>query len=173
MGKAESKKRKKGTSLVLRFLAGLAGFILGGVLGWVVGYFLAVVINGGPLIDQQGLIMLFFGPIGFLIGGVIGLLVWVGIFLFGLLALILVGAALGPSHKGLVWPVVVVVCFVVFFCIQAACHPLRGRTDQTQSWRQQFPTQDEQEVQRFLEYVTRQAGARAAPPAPKRAEHAK
>ena len=117
--------------------------------------------------------MLFFGPIGFLIGGVIGLLVWVGMFLFGLLALILVGATLGPSHKGLVWSVVVVVCFVVFFCIQAACHPLRGRTDQTQSWRQQFPTQDEQEVQRFLEYVTRQTGARGAPPAPKRAEHAK
>ena len=157
----------------MRFLAGLAGFILGGVLGWVVGPFLAVVINGGPLIDQQGLIMLFFGPIGFLIGGVIGLLVWVGMFLFGLLALILVGATLGPSHKGLVWSVVVVVCFVVFFCIQAACHPLRGRTDQTQSWRQQFPTHDEQEVQRFLEYVTRQAGARGAPPAPKRAEHAK
>jgi acyl carrier protein len=90
--------------------------------------------------------------------GVAGLLVWVGMFLFGLFALIFVSAALGPSHKGLVWPVVVVVCFVVFFCIQAACHPLRGRSDQTQCWREKFPTRDEREVQRFLQVIGESLG---------------
>ena len=90
--------------------------------------------------------------------GVAGLLVWVGMFLFGLFALIFVSAALGPSHKGLVWPVVVVVCFVVFFCIQAACHPLRGRSDQTQFWREKFPTHDEREVERFLQVVGESLG---------------
>jgi len=89
--------------------------------------------------------------------GVAGLLVWVGMILFGLFALIFVSAALSPSHKGLVWPVVVV-CFVVFSFLQAACHPLRGRPDQTQSWRQQFPTHDEQEVRRFLQVVGESLG---------------
>ncbi len=65
---------KKGTSLVLNLLARLAGFVMGGLLGWVVGLFLAELINGGPLIDQQGLIMLFVGPIGFLAGGLTGII---------------------------------------------------------------------------------------------------
>jgi acyl carrier protein len=30
---------------------------------------------------------------------------------------------------------------------------LRGRTDQTQSWRERFPLRDEQEVQRFLQVI--------------------
>jgi acyl carrier protein len=82
-------------------------------------------------------------------------------FLFGLLCLIFVGAVLGPSLKSLVWPVVVVVmvvCFVVFFCLQAAFHPVRGRTDQTQSWREQFPTHDEQEIRRFVQVVGESLG---------------
>ena len=65
---------KKGTLLLFRFLAQLAGFFLGGLLGWVLGYFLAVLINGGPLIDQQGLIMMIVGPIGCLAGGVVGMI---------------------------------------------------------------------------------------------------
>ena len=65
---------KKGNSLVLRFLAGLAGFVIGGLLGWVLSYFLAVLINGGPLIDQQGLIMMIVGPVGFLAGGFVGMI---------------------------------------------------------------------------------------------------
>ncbi len=65
---------KKGTSLVLMFLAQLAGFIVGGALGWILGYFLAVLINGGPLVDQQGLIMLCVGPIGFFLGGAVGMI---------------------------------------------------------------------------------------------------
>lgn len=65
---------KEGTSLVLSFLARLAGFITGGLLGWVVGWFLVELINGGPLRDQQGLIMLVVGPIGFLAGGLTGII---------------------------------------------------------------------------------------------------
>ena len=83
---------------------------------------------------------------------------WVGMLLFGFFSLTFFGAVLGPSHKSLVWPVVVVVCFVVFFCIQAACHPLRGRADQSQSWREKFPAHDEQEVQRFLQVVGESLG---------------
>ncbi len=90
--------------------------------------------------------------------GVAGLLGWVGMLLLGLFVLIFVSAALGPSHKGLVWPVVVMVCFVVFSFIQAACHPLRGRTEQSQSWREKFPTHDEQEVRRFLQVVGESLG---------------
>lgn len=89
-----------------------------------------------------------------------GSLVWVGMFLFGLLCLMFVSAVLGPSHKTLVWPVVVVVCFVVFFCIRAAFHPLRGRTDHTQLWREQFPTHDEQQIRRFVQVVGEALGVK-------------
>ncbi len=65
---------KKGTLLVLNFLARLAGFITGGLPGWVVGWFLVELINGGPLRNQQGLIMLLVGLIGFLAGGLTGII---------------------------------------------------------------------------------------------------
>ena len=103
-----------------------------------------------------------------------GLLVQVGMILLALLGFVLLPAVFGPFERS--WPVwlVAAVMYVGILCFaMKLCHPLRSRIDQTQSWREKFPTHDEQEVQRFLEYVTRQTGARGAPPAPKRAEHAK
>ncbi len=90
-------------------------------------------------------------------------LAWTAMALFALLGYVFISAAVGPFNKS--WPVGLVsiaIYVVVFFCIQAACHPLRKRTDQTQCWRERFPTHDEREVQRFLEIVGESLGIREA-----------
>jgi acyl carrier protein len=47
----------------------------------------------------------------------------------------------------------IVLFVVLFLCLKAAFHPIRGRDDESHSWKDQLPTHSEQEVQRFLQVV--------------------
>ncbi len=64
---------KKGTLLVLRFLARLAGFIVGGVAGYFLAAFAFLLAHGGRVRDMEGILMLYVALAGFFIGGVVGL----------------------------------------------------------------------------------------------------
>ena len=67
---------KKGTSLVLRFLVQLAGFILGGVAGWFLVVLALWLVLGAPGVERSAVIfapMLLLGPVGFFIGGFVAM----------------------------------------------------------------------------------------------------
>lgn len=68
---------KKGTSLVLEFLAQLAGFILGSVAGLLPACFVLWLLCGAPTGPDSGgpmfAPMLLVGPVGLLIGGFVGM----------------------------------------------------------------------------------------------------
>ena len=65
---------KRGSSLVLKFLAGLGGFILGGVAGYFLAAFAVLLALGGRVRDMEGLLMLYVAVVGFFIGGVGGMI---------------------------------------------------------------------------------------------------
>lgn len=48
-----------------------------------------------------------------------------------------------------------IVCVAALIaCLKSALNPMRRRPDQMHRWREQFPTQSEEEIQRFLQIVS-------------------
>jgi hypothetical protein len=75
----------------------------------------------------------------------------------------LVTATVGSLDTGkppvfLVFWGVFVVITVILVSLKSRLDPIRRRTDQTNRWRQQFPTQSQSEIQRFLQVVGESLG---------------
>jgi acyl carrier protein len=91
-------------------------------------------------------------------------LVWAVLILIGgtvvvpLVAALITAAADGEDTGKLPWLLAIVIYVVLFFCLEAAFHPIRGRTDEKYSWKEQFPTHADQEIQRFLQVVVGSLG---------------
>jgi acyl carrier protein len=83
-----------------------------------------------------------------------------GTILVGLAAAFLAAVVPGLDTRKLPWLLAIVLFAVIFFSLKAAFHPIRGRMDEMDRWRQQFPTQSDQEFQRFLQIVVESLGLR-------------
>ena len=68
----------------------------------------------------------------------------------------------GLDSRKLPFLLVIVIGVVLFFCLKAATHPIRGRSDEKHSWKEQFPTRTDQEIQRFIRVVGDSLGLREA-----------
>ncbi len=66
----------------------------------------------------------------------------------------------GSPSRAWLLVVFLAIYLVGFFCLQAATRPIRGRTDQRQSWKERFPAHREQELDRFLQIVGEELGLR-------------
>ncbi len=62
-------------------------------------------------------------------------------------------ARYGVDIRKLPFLIAIVIWFVLFFCLKAATHPIRGRGDERRAWRERFPKHTEQEIERFLRVV--------------------
>ncbi len=93
-------------------------------------------------------------------------LAWGGLILIGgTLVTALVSAIVclgkdGLDSRKLPFLLFVVVFVGIFFCLKAALHPIRGRTDETQTWKERFPTHMDQEFEHFLRVVSDSLGIR-------------
>ena len=93
-------------------------------------------------------------------------LVWAVLILIGgtvvvpLVAALVTAAADGLDTGKPVFLVflVFVVIAVIIGCLTSRLGSIRDRTDQTNRWREQFPTQSEPEIQRFLQVVGESLG---------------
>lgn len=90
-----------------------------------------------------------------------GVLIVIG----GTLVTALVGAVVTAARDGLdarklPFLVVIVIWVVLFFSVQAATNPIRGRDDEKRAWKERFPSQPDQEVERFLAVVGDELGLR-------------
>lgn len=80
-------------------------------------------------------------------------LAWAVLILISGTLLVAVVAAVLAAGSGALAVLIVALYFGGFFALQFAFHPIRGRTDESQSWKERFPTHTDQEVQRFLRIV--------------------
>jgi acyl carrier protein len=83
-----------------------------------------------------------------------------GTILVGLAAAFLAAVVPDLDARKLPYLLGIVLFVVLFLCLKAAFNPIRGRADERHSWRDQFPTHSEQEVQRFLQGVVGSLGLR-------------
>jgi len=81
------------------------------------------------------------------------------ILLGGSVVLMLVGMLVGTTSSvakegwyspELLFPVIIVIYVVGFFSVAWATHPIRGRGVERRAWKERFPTQTDQEVERFI-----------------------
>ena len=82
-----------------------------------------------------------------------GLILIGGILLIVLLSLFQSVAKDGVDSQKLPLLLIIVIWLVLFFLLQAATHPIRGRGDERRSWCERFPAQTDQEFDRFLHVV--------------------
>ena len=59
----------------------------------------------------------------------------------------------GWGSRKLPFLLFIVAFVVIFFCLKAALHPIRGRGDERRAWQERFPTHTDQEFERFLRVV--------------------
>jgi acyl carrier protein len=83
-----------------------------------------------------------------------------GTVLVGVVAAFVTAAVDGLDTRKLPFLLGIVLFVVLVLCLKAAFHPIRGRMDEMDRWRQQFPTQSDQEFQRFLQIVVESLGLR-------------
>jgi acyl carrier protein len=66
----------------------------------------------------------------------------------------------GWGSRKLPFLLFIVAFVVIFFCLKAALHPIRGRGDERRAWQERFPTHTDQEFERFLRVVSDSLGIR-------------
>jgi acyl carrier protein len=90
-------------------------------------------------------------------------LAWGVLILIGgtlLVAVVAAAVTAGSDAKTLSVLVAIALFVVVFFALQFAFHPVRGRTDESHSWKERFPAHTDQEFERFLRVVGKKLGIR-------------
>ncbi len=93
-------------------------------------------------------------------------LAWGGLILIGgalvttLVSTVVILAKDGLDSRRLPFLLFIVVFVGFFFCLKAVLHPICGRTDERQTWKERFPTHTDQEFERFLRVVGDSLGIR-------------
>ena len=76
-----------------------------------------------------------------------------GMFFLVLIVSVVTSLAHGMDDRLVPFLVLIVLFVAVFICLKALFKPTRGRTDEMDRWRQQFPTHKQEEIHRFLQIV--------------------
>jgi hypothetical protein len=76
-----------------------------------------------------------------------------GMFFLALIVFVVASLAHGMDARLMPYLVLIVLFVAVFICLKALSKPTRGRTDEMDRWRQQFPTHKQEEIHRFLQIV--------------------